>query len=93
MKLKVSGHCFRLTGTAEPFNQFEKEFADADSLLGKEEELPGGWFKIQRQGKVFLIDCSVEGIEKQIPLTEGQENTIRVERTVLGVEITFSLKG
>ena len=94
MKLVVQGKCFRTSGSAAPFGQFENDYGDVASLLKKEIDLPypGCFFRLEEKEDALLISLNVEGEKKSILLTQGQQKTCRVERNILGVEITFSLK-
>ena len=94
MKLVVQGKCFRTSGSAAPFGQFENDYGDVASLFNQEIDLPypNCFFLIEGKEDALLISLSVEGERKSILLTKGQQQTCRVERNILGVEITFSLK-
>ena len=94
MKLLVQGKCFRTSGSAAPFGQFENDYGEVAALLDKEMDLPyqGCSFLIESKEDALFICLAVEGEKQNILLAKGQQQTCRVERNILGVEITFSLK-
>lgn len=93
MKLTIEGHKYRTSGSGEPFDAFALRYEDVAALLGQEVALPlpETRFKVGE-----LLDCGAQialcignGQEKIFDLKT--EETVRLERGILGIEIRFRL--
>ena len=93
MKLTIEGHKYRTSGSGEPFDTFSLRYEDLASLLGQEVALPlpEAHFKVtELLGGGAKIALSIDDGQAKI-FDLKTEETIRLERGILGVEIHFRL--
>ena len=88
--LQIEGFKYRTSGGAIPFDQFEKFI---EPLLGKEEALPLPETSLVveeiEDDRLTILLRQEGGETKRIILKD--EETIRVERGILGMEIRLTL--
>ena len=93
MKLTIEGHKYRTSGSGEPFDAFSLRYEDVAALVGQEATLPlpEAHFKVIEfhDGGAQIALCIDNGQEKIFDLKT--EETVRLERGILGVEIRFRL--
>ncbi len=93
MKLAIEGHKYRTSGSGEPFDAFSLRHEDVAALVGQEVALPlpEAHFKVIEllDGGARIALCIDDGQDKIFDLKT--EETIRLERGILGLEIRFRM--
>ena len=94
MRLVINGVAFRTSGSAQPIDSFEKEYADLNAILGQEEALPfqDCSFCLSSRMDGFAVSFRFGDVRKDGELRPNEPCLIRGERNVLGVEITFTME-
>ena len=94
MELVIKGFEFRTSGSAAPFSEFQRNYADIGALLGKEVILP------VLASRVVLNDVQADAVEltleavgdaRSIRLEIGKPQTLRFEQNIVGIEFTLAL--
>ena len=94
MKLSVQGLHYRTSGSAAPFDLFNREFEGIEGFLGQTLEVGCRNYalridEIEENG--LALTFVFEDGEESLSLSLGQKETLRHVRNVLGVEVTFEL--